>query len=223
MERLLDSKDIVPNREVILYGDHADDASGFKSRLAELGFAGVRIYEGGWAAWSADETLPVDKLPPGRLEELYLRHAPAGLRFAYYLSGDPERARDLVQDAFVRVVGRYAHLRQPDLFETYLRRTIFNLHTSRLRRLRVEREYLAREAGRAALAHHDPDPVERDQMWSAIRALPERQRAAIVLRYYEDLSERESAEILGCSVGALNQLVVRATATLRATIGDDAR
>ena len=63
VERLLDSKDIVPNREVILYGDHADDASGFKSRLAELGFAGVRIYEGGWAAWSADETLPVDKLP----------------------------------------------------------------------------------------------------------------------------------------------------------------
>jgi RNA polymerase sigma-70 factor (sigma-E family) len=158
-----------------------------------------------------------------RLGELYLEHAPAGLRFAYYLSGDQDRARDLVQDAFVRVAGRFGHLRQPDRFETYLRRTIFNLHTSRLRRLRLEREYLAREARRAAPPHEDPDPLERDEMWAAIGALPERQRAAIVLRYYEDLSERDAAEILGCSVGALNQLVVRATATLRATIGDDAR
>jgi len=159
----------------------------------------------------------------GRLGELYVLHAPAGLRFAYYLSGDPEWARDLVQDAFVRVAGRFAHLRQPDRFETYLRRTIVNLHTSRLRRLRLERDHLAREARRVAHAHEDPDPAERDEVWRAILDLPARQRAAVVLRFYEDLSERESAEILGCSVGALNQLVVRATANLRTAIGEEDR
>ena len=69
----------------------------------------------------------------GGLEALYVAHAPAALRLAYYLSGDREQARDLVQDAFVRVAGRFAYLRNPDVFETYLRRTIVNLHTSRLR------------------------------------------------------------------------------------------
>ncbi len=60
-------------------------------------------------------------------------------------------------------------------------------------------------------------------MWHAILGLPPRQRAAIVLRYYEDLSERQAAEVLRCSVGALNQLVVRATASLRDRIGEEAR
>jgi RNA polymerase sigma factor (sigma-70 family) len=69
----------------------------------------------------------------------------------------------------------------------------------------------------------ESDPVERDEVWHAILGLPARQRAAIVLRFYEDLSERESAEILGCSTGALNQLVARATATLRDLFGKDER
>ena len=149
------------------------------------------------------------------LGELYARHAPAALRFAYYVSGDRERASDLVQDAFVRVSGRFAHLREPERFEAYLRRTIVNLHTSRLRRLRLERDHIARERARAADPHIDPDPVERDEVWHAILGLPPRQRAAIVLRYYEDYSEREAADVLGCSTGAMNQLIVRATAALR--------
>lgn len=159
----------------------------------------------------------------GRLEALYVDHAPAALRFAYYLSGDREQARDLVQDAFIRAAGRFAYLRKPDVFEAYLRRTIFNLHTSRLRRLRLERAYLAREASRPLNVADQPDPVERDAVWRAILELPVRQRAAIVLRFYEDLSERESAEIVGCSVGALNQLVARATVTLRERFGKDER
>jgi RNA polymerase sigma factor (sigma-70 family) len=63
----------------------------------------------------------------------------------------------------------------------------------------------------------------RDEMWKAILALPPRQRAAVVLRYYEDLSESQAAEVLRCSVGALNQLVVRAMANLRTRIGEEAR
>lgn len=165
----------------------------------------------------------VETTASGRLEELYVAHAPAALRFAYYLCGDPEQSRDLVQDAFVRVAGRFAHLRKPDVFGTYLRRTVFNLHTSRLRRLRLERDFLARESRRVQPSHTDADPIDRDEVWHAILALPSRQRAAIVLRFYEDLSERESAEIVGCSVGALNQLVARATATLRERFGKDER
>jgi RNA polymerase sigma-70 factor (sigma-E family) len=159
----------------------------------------------------------------GRLEELYLAQAPAALRFAYHLSGDREQAKDLVQDAFVRVAGRFSHLRKPDVFGTYLRRTIYNLHTSRLRRLRLERVHLAREGREVHLSHFDRDPTDRDEVWRAISELPARQRAAIVLRFYEDLSERESAEIVGCSIGALNQLVARATATLRERFGKDER
>ena len=169
------------------------------------------------------ELTSTDAATSGQLEELYVAHAPAALRFAYYLCGDPEQSRDLVQDAFVRVAGRFAHLRKPDVFGSYLRRTIFNLHTSRLRRLRLEREYVAREGRQIERAHTDDEPEVRDEIWLAIMQLPPRQRAAIVLRFYEDLSERESAEIVDCSVRALNQLVVRATATLRERFGKDER
>ena len=164
-----------------------------------------------------------DTITP-RLEDLYVRHAPAALRLAYFLSGDREEARDLVQDAFVRVAGRFRYLRQPDEFDAYLRRTIVNLHASRLRRLKVERSSLAREAALPRVGRGRGGPrASRDEMWHAILGLPPRQRAAIVLRYYEDLSERQAAEVLRCSVGALNQLVVRATATLRDRIGEEAR
>ncbi len=169
-------------------------------------------------------TVTADDSTAPRLEELYVRHAPAALRLAYFLTGDPEAARDLVQEAFVRMAGRFRHLRQPDAFDAYLRRTIVNLHASRLRRLRAERSSLAREAALTVpVTHEDDDHGARDEMWHAILSLPPRQRAAIVLRYYEDLSEWQSAEVLHCSVGALNQLVVRAMATLRTRIGKEAR
>ena len=61
--RLLHSKDIVPSREVVLYGDGSDDVSAVRSRLADLGHAGVRIYEHGWDEWVTDEALPVERLP----------------------------------------------------------------------------------------------------------------------------------------------------------------
>ena len=63
VERLLHSKNIVPDREVVLYGDGADDVSAVRTRLEELGHAGVRTYEHRWSGWAADETLPVERLP----------------------------------------------------------------------------------------------------------------------------------------------------------------
>ena len=167
------------------------------------------------------ETLAVDDATSSGLESLYLQHAPSALRFAYFLSGDQETARDLVQDAFVRVAGRFRYLRQPDEFDAYLRRTILNLNASRLRRLKVERSSLAREAAYPVVAVAERDPGLSDELWKAILDLPPRQRAAIVLRFYEDLSEGQAADTLRCSVKALNQLVVRAMKTLRARIGED--
>jgi RNA polymerase sigma-70 factor (sigma-E family) len=161
--------------------------------------------------------------PPGRLEDLYVRNAPGALRLAYFLTGNRELADDLVQEAFVRVAGRFRHLRMPDAFDAYLRRTIVNLFTSQLRRTKLERTYVARHGADPSLDSEPGDPAARDELWRALHTLPERQRAAIVLRYYEDMSEQQSAQILGCSTGALNQLVVRAMAALRTQIGDDER
>ncbi|MGZ8566447.1 MAG: SigE family RNA polymerase sigma factor [Actinomycetota bacterium] len=161
--------------------------------------------------------------PAGRLEDLYVRNAPGALRLAYFLTGNRELAEDLVQEAFVRVAGRFRYLRVPDAFDAYLRKTVVNLYTSQLRRTKLERAYGARHGAEPTISAEPGDAAARDELWRALHTLPERQRAAIVLRYYEDLSEHQSAEILHCSPGALNQLVVRGMAALREQIGDDER
>jgi len=79
-----------------------------------------------------------------RLADAYVRSAPGGIRLAYLLTGDRAAAEDLVQEAFVRFVGRLRFLRDPDAFEPYLRRTIVNLSKNHFRRRAVERAYLER-------------------------------------------------------------------------------
>ena len=163
--------------------------------------------------------------PSHRLAELYVRSAPAANRLAYLLTGDRGQAEDLVHDAFVRCVGRFGHLRAHEAFDAYLRRTIVNLHTSRLRRVRLEREYLATEAARVerGASGSMPDVATREDLWRRLRTLPARQRAVLVLRYYEDLSEREAADAMRCSIAAVKSLTARATAALREGIeGEDA-
>jgi RNA polymerase sigma-70 factor (sigma-E family) len=162
---------------------------------------------------------------PGRLAELYERHAGAGLRLAYLLTGgDRSQAEDLLQEAFVRCVGRFRHLRVPDAFDAYLRRAIVNLHTSGLRHTRVERAYEARQRGAPVRVSSMPDVAGRQDLWRALSHLPARQRAALVLRYYEDLSERDTAEVLGCSLPAVKSLIARGAEALRVEIprGEDA-
>jgi RNA polymerase sigma-70 factor (sigma-E family) len=152
---------------------------------------------------------------PARLEELYVRHMPAAIGLAYLLTGDRDAAEDLVQDAFVRLAGKFQHLRNPEAFASYLRRTLVNLHLSRLRRIRVERFHIAAEQ-RAIEPHSSmPDVVGSADLWTGVQGLPARQRAAVILRYYEDLSERESAELLRCSVSAVRSLVARGIEALR--------
>jgi RNA polymerase sigma-70 factor (sigma-E family) len=150
------------------------------------------------------------------MADLYARHVPAGLRLAYLLTGDRSQAEDLTHDAFVRCVGRFSHLRAHQAFDAYLRRAIVNLHTSRLRRLRLERRTIEHEGHRAGgLTASMPDVAERDEVWRALASLPARQRAALVLRFYEDLSERDTASVLGCSLAAVKSLVARGSGALR--------
>jgi len=161
----------------------------------------------------------------GKLAELYVRYADGAVRLAYLTTGDLALAEDLVQDAFVRLAGRLVHLRDPGAFEAYLRRTVVNLSRSHFRRKKVERAYLAR-AGEAielrdgVLAGGSIE--DRDALWQALQQLSSRQRVAIVLRFYEDLPEREIAEILKCRPGTVKSLVSRGLETMRREIrGED--
>jgi len=159
-----------------------------------------------------------------RLGELYERYALSATRLAYLLTGDRALAEDLVQDAFVRLGGRLAHLRNPGAFEHYLRRTVVNLSRSHFRHAKVERGYLERtgpgEAARVAPGA-EGTLVERDALWRAMARLSERQRVAIVLRFYEDLPDESVAELLRCRPGTVKSLVSRGLATMREELGGD--
>ena len=98
-----------------------------------------------------------------------------------------------------------------------------NLHTSGLRRRRLERAYVEREGGRRVEPVALPDVGVREALWQALQTLPPRQRAAVVLRYYEDLSEAATADEMRCSVAAVKSMTARAMQTLRERIGSDDR
>jgi len=164
------------------------------------------------------EISPV-RVEGGVLAELYAVHSADVLRLAYLLTGDSSQAEDLVQDAFVRLAGRLVHLRDPAGFHAYLRITLVNLARSQFRRRRLERRYAQRQQPPTPVP--EPDVSERAQMRVALLALPVRQRMAVVLRFYEDLSEAQTAELMHCGTGAVNSLVSRAMASLRTTIGED--
>jgi RNA polymerase sigma-70 factor (sigma-E family) len=150
------------------------------------------------------------------LRELYESHALRALRFAFVLTGNQDLAEDLMQEAFTRAFDRAGALHDPAAFGGYLRTTILNLARMRRRRASIERLSLTRYARReVAETTNSPAIDERDRLWTALHRLPYRQRAALVLRYYEDLSERDAADVLGVSLAALKGLVARGAKSLR--------
>jgi RNA polymerase sigma-70 factor (sigma-E family) len=152
------------------------------------------------------------------MANLYQTHAGAAVRLAYVLTGDHDLAEDLMQEAFVRVFGRFAERRDPHAFDRYLRMTIINLARTHWRRRATERAHLQEEPHSTSAI--SPDLVEREAIWSALLTLPKRQRAALFLRYYEDLSEAEVAAALDCSVAAARSLLLRARRTLETLVRD---
>ena len=157
-----------------------------------------------------------------RLEALYSTHVRGAIRLAYLMTGDEQQAQDIAQEAFTRIAARFQDLRNPDAFPGYLRSTVLNLSRGHLRRLRTQRNYVKRSTSDEAETLRD-DAEGRDEMWRALLRLPHRQRAALVLRYYEDLSEQQAADALQCSLPALKSLVTRGLQALRAEVEGEAR
>src|SRR5687768_17503118 len=124
------------------------------------------------------------------------------MRMAFLLTGDRELAEDLVQDAFVRIVGRFGHLRIRRSFASYLNRTIVNLAKDKGRRLQLERRHLATTGTSPVPEAAVTDVGLKDELLRALQTLPHRQRAAVVLRYYQDLSEQQVADTLDVSLTA---------------------
>ena len=150
-----------------------------------------------------------------RLAELYDTHMTSAVRFAYLLGGDKDLAQDLAHDAFLRVGARLGSLRSAEKFPAYLRSTILNAYRSHYRRQQRERAYLDAKRSEAHPAVYGPDFETRDRMKRALNDLPPRRKAAVVLRYYEDMTEQQTSEVLGCSVGAVKALVARGLKELR--------
>lgn len=158
-----------------------------------------------------EDAVPIQ---PSRLETLYEQHAAEAVRVAYLLTGDRGLAEDLVQDAFVRLATRFADLREPSAFAGYLRKTIVNLARMHFRARSRERRR-EQQAAAVATVVVGPPVEERDEIVRALARLPERQRAALVLRYYLDLSEADTADALGCRIDTVKSLTSRGLAALR--------
>lgn len=151
-------------------------------------------------------------------------------RAAYLMVGERELAQDLVQEALVKTYAAWPRLRDPGNAEAYCRKAITTTAISWFRRRSwSERPSDAlpepRPGGREAQhgeAGHD-DAVARSQwLWDGLQQLPPRQRAAIVLRYYEDLTEAQTAAAMGCAVGTVKSQVSAGLGRLRAHLGPDA-
>jgi RNA polymerase sigma factor (sigma-70 family) len=152
-----------------------------------------------------------------RLSELYERHVGRMVGLARLLTGDQFAAEDIAHDAFIRAASRLGAMRDPERFEVYALHAVVNLCRSRGRHDSVERAWLRR--AQSPEGERPPATEERDAVWAAVLTLPQRQREAVVLRFYEDLSEERVAQLLACSQKAVNGLIDRAKPTLRAALG----
>jgi RNA polymerase sigma-70 factor (sigma-E family) len=146
---------------------------------------------------------------PASFAECYTELRPEMVRLAAAITGSTELAQDLVQDAFVRLHGAWDRVHEP---RAYLRRAVVNACHSHHRRRRVERRH-------ASLA--GPETMTllgADELADALDALPHRQRAALVLRFYCDLSDVDIASALRCRPGTVASLIHRGLEQLRRVI-----
>jgi RNA polymerase sigma-70 factor (sigma-E family) len=128
-------------------------------------------------------------------------------------------AEEVVQDAYVQLHSRWRRLDDTDKALAYLRATVVNRCRSALRHRRVVERHIARQVAEPDAPSAESGAIERlrhEAVVAVLATLPARQREALVLRYYADLSEAEIAEAMGCSRGAVKSHTARGMATLRA-------
>jgi RNA polymerase sigma-70 factor (sigma-E family) len=136
------------------------------------------------------------------------------LRAAYLLTGNLADAEDLLQAALAKTFLAWDRIEDRGALDGYVRRAMVNTHISWWRRRRVQ-EFPTDELPDRAVADHAGDSDLQEALLRAIDRLPQRMRTAVVLRYYEDLTEAEVAERLGVSLGTVKSTVSRAVAKLR--------
>jgi RNA polymerase sigma-70 factor (sigma-E family) len=149
-------------------------------------------------------------------EEFAATKLPAMLRFAAVLTGDRSLAEDVVQEVLIRAHARWVKIGDLDRPELYVRKMVVNEYLSWHRRFgRIVPAGSGTDVDDRRSPDHAVQYVERDALLAELGKLPRRQRAVLVLRYYEGLADREIAEALGCSPGSVRGYASRALATLR--------
>ncbi|MBG0560421.1 SigE family RNA polymerase sigma factor [Actinoplanes aureus] len=154
-----------------------------------------------------------------RFEEFAGARLPSLLRCAVLLCGDPEEAKDVVQEALARALVKWDKIGKLEEPYAYVRRIVTNEFLSRRRRRRIRTVPLTSDQDWPAPA--GPSTGEGDELWRMLAELPRQQRAVLVLRYYEGLSDQEIAETLGCRSGTVRGYASRALAALRIEITND--
>lgn len=138
------------------------------------------------------------------------------LRLAWLLTGDKHLAEDVVADAFAKVYRPWQQGRVRNV-GGYLRTAVVNRANSGFRRLALERREAARVRAEGTTSAPSPESAaaDRDEVWQALRQLPNGQRTAIVLRYWDDLTEAQAAEVMGVSVGTVKSQAAKGLARIR--------
>ena len=142
---------------------------------------------------------------------------PSLLRTAYLLTGDRHAAEDLVQTAFAKLYLSWDRIQRREAVDGYVRRILVNEHNSLWRRPWKRHEVTSGEPPEQDVLDR-PDEGDAAAVWAFVQTLPRKQRAVIVLRYYEDLSEVETAHVLGVSVGTVKSQASRALAAMRSRV-----
>lgn len=137
------------------------------------------------------------------------------VRLAYALTGDWGHAEDLAQTALTKALISWRRLRRADDPDAYLRRILLNANHSRFRKRRVPETGTAPEDHAATVGDGTEQADQRSVLVAALMELPPRQRAVVVLRYWDGLTETQTAAILGCSPGTVRSQASRALAKLR--------
>ena len=156
---------------------------------------------------------PVDDPLRIDFDDLYRRDLAPVVAVVYAVCGNRWAAEDLAHDAFLITFRQWSSVRHYDRPGAYVRRVALNLAHSRMRRLGAEARALARYAARQPLKVEALEAAD-DAFWAEVRRLPRRQREVLVLRYVDQLSDQEIAEVLDCAESTVRVHAHRATATL---------